>query len=735
MMISMVSSATATEARDVAVPDLLRQIKLGRWRKQIEQIRATFQSANGEKEKVSAMKKCLPGATFSGRFSRRANDALIEYSGFICADLDSLGNKLPEVRSKLRAMSNHAYAMFASPSGDGLKVIFRVVADPERHYDSFRAIREHLREIADVECDESAKDLARLCFVSFDPGLDLNEEATEIKPLPPEPRPRSISVLADLGLRQRIAVELFGKIDWKSETHGFVACPGRHLHTTGDGERDCEIHLDGAPTLFCFHASCRGIIVGVNHELRSRIGKAESTQIAISDPPSINQNASGANLARLNSEKPEENTERSDCCFDTGRNQYWISNQRGAWIALNETQFKRELKQRGVSPIVPKSSFVSPLDERLLDIQHNCDVHYSGALAGYNAGIYQMGERRILVIESPRIIQPSSGAWRTLQTFILGLLNDPQFDQVSYLYGWLKVAYEALRSRQRRPGQGLVLAGVCDCGKSLLQNVITLILGGRSARPYQFMSGLTPFNSDLFEAEHLMIEDEQASTDIRARRNLGAQLKNLTVIDWQRCHAKHRVAISLTPFWRLSISVNDEPENLMVLPPIDDSIEDKLIILRASKSPMPMPTMTLEQRKAFWETFESELPAFLAHLIQWQIPAELSSDRFGIAHFHHPEILRTIDNLAPEFRLKNLIDDQLFKDGDDTWQGRSEQLERLFTAEDSACRFEARRLFTFNTACGVYLSRLAKKEPERFSYDRTSSARLWTIKAPIPHDL
>jgi hypothetical protein len=425
----------------------------------------------------------------------------------------------------------------------------------------------------------------------------------------------------------------------------------------------------------------------------------------------------------------ESEQSKIDCCFDTGRNQYWINNQRGEWIALNETQFKRELRQRGVSPVIPKSSFVSPLDERLLDIQHNCAVHYSGALAGYEAGIYKMGERRILVTESPHVIQPKPGQWRTLQTFIVGLLKDPQFDQVPYLYGWLKVGYEALRARLRRPGQGLVLAGVCDCGKSLLQNVITLILGGRSARPYQFMSGLTPFNSDLFEAEHLMIEDEQASTDIRTRRNFGAQLKNLTVIDWQRCHAKNRVAISLTPFWRLSISVNDEPENLMVLPPIDDSIEDKLIILRASKSPMPMPTATLEQRKVFWKTLESELPAFLAHLIEWQIPRELSSDRFGIAHFHHPEILQTIDNLAPEFRLLNLINDQVFKNGDDTWEGSAEQLERLLAHEDSACRFEARRLFTFNTACGVYLGRLAKKQPGRFSYDRTSSARLWTIKA------
>ena len=340
-----------------------------------------------------------------------------------------------------------------------------------------------------------------------------------------------------------------------------------------------------------------------------------------------------------------------------------------------------------------------------------------------------MSERRILVTESPRIVEPRRGEWSLLNAVIRGLLHDPLVDQRPYLYGWLKIGYVTLRAAERRPGQALVLAGVHDCGKSLIQNLITVILGGRSARPYQFMSGLTAFNSDLFEAEHLMIEDEQASTDIRARRNFGAQLKNITVVDWQRCHAKNRVAISLMPFWRLSISVNDEPENLMVLPPIDDSIEDKLIILRASKFQMPMRTATLEQRKVFWQRLIDELPAFLDFLLQWEIPSELISERFGIAHFHHPEILQRIDNLAPEFRLLNSIDEQLFWDGDDIWEGSAEQLERLLTGENSSCRFEARRLFTFNTACGVYLGRLAKRKPARFLNEHTRSGNKWTIKA------
>ena len=63
-----------------------------------------------------------------------------------------------------------------------------------------------------------------------------------------------------------------------SVSKGSCICPGKHLHTTGDGERDCEIHLDGAPNIHCFHGHCKGIEAGVNRELQSRIGKAEFVQ-------------------------------------------------------------------------------------------------------------------------------------------------------------------------------------------------------------------------------------------------------------------------------------------------------------------------------------------------------------------------------------------------------------------------------------------------------------------------
>ena len=283
---------------------------------------------------------------------------------------------------------------------------------------------------------------------------------------------------------------------------------------------------------------------------------------------------------------------------------------------------------------------------------------------------------RVLVTDSPRLIEPCAGPWDTLRALLHGLLADEHFDQTPYLFGWLKGALESLRAGRRRTGQALVIAGPSNCGKSLLQKLITELLGGRVAKPYQFMTARTPFNA----------------------------------------HA---------------ITLNDEPENLMVLPPLDESIEDKLILLRARREGMPMPTESSEQRRAFWDQLISELPAFVGFLLGWDIPEKLLSARFGIREFHHPDLLQAVDDLAPERRLLDLIDAELFSGPmTEAWEGKAEQLEKELTGIGSDSAYEARRILNFSTACGVFLSRLAKKHPGRVSKRILEGSALWTIE---PH--
>jgi hypothetical protein len=423
--------------------------------------------------------------------------------------------------------------------------------------------------------------------------------------------------------------------------------------------------------------------------------------------------------------------------YDHSRKVYWVENARGCWIEVNETGLGRMLKSEGY-PAKPTTELVSPKDRQIIRIQQENDVAYAGALAGYSKGLIEQYGNRILVTTSPKLIIPQKGEFPVLAALLENLFDDPKCDQRPYVFGWLKVALKSLESRRWRPGQALAIAGPPDSGKSLWQNLITLMLGGRAAKPYRYMSGATPFNSELFACEHLMIEDDVGSRDLRARREFGTRIKEFTVNETQSCHAKGRPAISLKPFWRVTITLNEEPENLLVLPPIDESVADKIILLKAHKRPMPMPTNTQEERNIFWTALVAELPAFICHLLHWEIPADLRSERFGVKHYHHPDLLDAIDDLVPEKRLLEMFDacfehsenDETFRiklKRPDEWEGTASELESMLVDSDSPVTFEARRLLNWHNATGTYLGHLARKFPQRVVPVRTAGSRRWRI--------
>ena len=292
--ISLVSSAREKKPRiiDCEAEDILDQIRdgTGGIRPKIARIREEFWrvmgATNGNrkaaKDAIQELKLSLPAMMPSGTFTARNNKALSKHSGLICIDIDGVGREnLAKVKAKLRE-SMFLYALFDSPTQDGVKAFFRVPADGAKHAASFRALVAHVLEVAGVMVDESGKNVGRLCFLSYDPEIYVNEEAAEFpviaEPEEPPHLDRGEQFSAGdprLQMRRGIVKELLGDTDWKTETSGFCRCPGQHLHTSGDGKRDCEVYLDKVPTIHCFHESCLGIVAGVNHELRSRIGKAE----------------------------------------------------------------------------------------------------------------------------------------------------------------------------------------------------------------------------------------------------------------------------------------------------------------------------------------------------------------------------------------------------------------------------------------------------------------------------
>ena len=70
---------------------------------------------------------------------------------------------------------------------------------------------------------------------------------------------------------RQVAEGIVGRVDWQNEVSGFCRCPGERMHTSANGKKDCRVSVDGAPTIFCFHASCAAVVAEANRRLRREL--------------------------------------------------------------------------------------------------------------------------------------------------------------------------------------------------------------------------------------------------------------------------------------------------------------------------------------------------------------------------------------------------------------------------------------------------------------------------------
>src|SRR5205085_2237776 len=109
-----------------------------------------------------------------------------------------------------------------------------------------------------------------------------------------------------------------------------------------------------------------------------------------------------------------------------------------------------------------------------------------------------------------------------------------EWEHVMY---WLASRLRSLLRRDFRPGPALGLAGDANCGKSLLQYIITQILGGRQADPWKYMIGEEKHNTDMIGAEHWCAEDPPSTLDSRTRGFFTSMIKVTCFVEAFRLRA------------------------------------------------------------------------------------------------------------------------------------------------------------------------------------------------------
>lgn len=149
----------------------IERIRNGKNRELIEYIRSI--PDRNDRNKVKAQ---LPSYLFQGIFEHRSKQGIQQFTGLIALDFDHIGTmeQVKEFKEQIIEVP-FTYLAFISPSGDGLKVFFKVDEnDIENYVNYFNAIENYF---SSEYFDTSVKDFSRVCFESYDPDIFYNPDA------------------------------------------------------------------------------------------------------------------------------------------------------------------------------------------------------------------------------------------------------------------------------------------------------------------------------------------------------------------------------------------------------------------------------------------------------------------------------------------------------------------------------------------------------------------------------
>ena len=350
------------------------------------------------------------------------------------------------------------------------------------------------------------------------------------------------------------------------------------------------------------------------------------------------------------------------------KNKYLLEDQRGHFIEYPLAQAKNLIKSelgfntKEADAFMAKASY-----ERVVD----------GVIriGGMKKGLLETElSQRILVPSEQNRIIPQSGDWSTINAIYSGMLGEEQFE---YYKGWLKTWLSGFYEYKFVPGQVLILIGETASGKTLVKDIHNHIFGG-GGQTIKYMTGGTAFNGELCGVCSLHIDDKLNELSYHGKKKLKAECKELAVAGQARFEFKGQTAFTAAPIQRLLICCNPNEDSVSVIPDIDESTKNKVSILYCRRKEMPMPTKIASDRKAFWQKIESEIPAFLNHLINEHRITEKFEDnlenRMGVRGYHNIKALSYIRNSSNEGKRLYTMIEVLRESGNDEWEGSAKEL-------------------------------------------------------------
>lgn len=308
-------------------------------------------------------------------------------------------------------------------------------------------------------------------------------------------------------------------------------------------------------------------------------------------------------------------------------------------------------------------------------------------------------------------------------------------EQLEVLLSWLGHAYQNAAIGKPRKGHALFVAGDASAGKTFLsQFLIGGLLGGHQEAS-SYVIGSTSFNEQLFFHPLWTVDDATVGTDSKRHALYSSVVKKIVANPYQEFHPKFKKAVTHKFNGRLMVTLNRDATSITMLPQIEGSIRDKLIILLANKASTNFAGCE--------EHVLRERPAFADFIGRWQTPAWLMTrqdevNRFGFDAWLHPEMLEIASDASPSASLRETVESwrvQYFRQSDqDTWFGTASELVTSIQTADML-RGQLPKVADLRNYVKQQLNHLCEQRIPWLQAHRTKHKRGYLINRPKPEEL
>jgi len=231
------------------------------------------------KTKTDRFKKTLPAYAVAGLFGKAVtNPQFKSSSGLFLVDIDKLidSEEVNKIKQTLAGIPSVAFT-FISPGALGLKAAFRIsptFISNDTSHTVFKVIAAWLTDEFGIEIDTTCKDVRRLCFVSHDPDIYVNEQAEPIDFMDLQEQYRKVAKLGSIPSPKARNTELFehAQATGAGWTPNYVKAAIKDelnkLELTTEGERNNQLNKSAFQLFALVEKSGHGCLDDLEDKLR-----------------------------------------------------------------------------------------------------------------------------------------------------------------------------------------------------------------------------------------------------------------------------------------------------------------------------------------------------------------------------------------------------------------------------------------------------------------------------------